>query len=88
MKVTKVEISSRFRKSFRKLHPRIQRKTVSKIKIFKKNPFNPQLKTHSLSGNEKECWAFWVDYRYRIKFIFLNKKEVLLLDIGTHDIYK
>jgi mRNA-degrading endonuclease YafQ of YafQ-DinJ toxin-antitoxin module len=58
-----------------------------KIKIFRENPFNPQLKTHSLSGKEKDCWAFWVDYHYRIKFVFLNNAETLFLDVGLHDIY-
>lgn len=88
MKITRVEVTSRFKKSFRRLHPRIQRKAISKIKIFKENPFNPQLKTHPLFGKEKECWAFWVDYHYRIKFIFLDGNEVLFLDIGPHDIYR
>ena len=45
-------------------------------------------RTHKLSGKEKEVWAFWVNFRYRIKFLFLNNGEVLFLDIGTHDIYK
>jgi mRNA-degrading endonuclease YafQ of YafQ-DinJ toxin-antitoxin module len=88
MKIIRIEVSSRFKKSFRKLHPKIQRKAISKIKLFKENPFDPRLRTHSLSGKEKECWAFWIDYRYRIKFIFLNGNEVLFLDVGTHDIYK
>jgi len=56
--------------------------------IFRKNPFDKRLKTHKLSGKEKEAWAFRVDYSYRIKFIFLTKNEVLFLDIGTHDFYK
>jgi len=88
MKITRIEISTRYKKSFRKLPSRIQRKAISRIKIFKENPFSRQLKTHPLSGKEKECWAFWVDYKYRIKFLFLSRGEVLFLDIGTHDIYK
>jgi len=59
-----------------------------KTKVFRENPFNSGLRTHSLSGKEKESWAFWVDYTYRIKFIFLSEEEILFLDIGTHDIYK
>jgi mRNA-degrading endonuclease YafQ of YafQ-DinJ toxin-antitoxin module len=88
MKITSIELSSRYKKSFRRLHHRIQRKAILKIKIFRENPFNPQLRTHPLSGKEKECWAFWIDYYYRIKFIFLDSDEILFLDIGTHDIYK
>jgi len=88
MEITRIEVSSRFKKSFRRLPPKIQRKTISRIKLFKENPFDSQLRTHPLSGKEKECWSFWIDYRYRLKFIFLNGDEVLFLDIGTHDIYK
>ena len=57
-------------------------------KIFRENPFNPILKTHKLTGKEKEAWAFWINYTYRIKLLFLNDEEVLFLDIGTHEIYK
>ncbi len=53
MKVTRVEVSSRYKKSFRKLPFRIQRKAILKIKIFRESPFNPQLRTHPLSGEEK-----------------------------------
>ena len=88
MTITKIEVSSRYKKSFRRLLLRVQKKAIKKINIFRENPFNPRLKTHPLSGKEKECWVFWIDYTYRIKFVFLSDKEVLFLDIGTHDIYK
>jgi mRNA-degrading endonuclease YafQ of YafQ-DinJ toxin-antitoxin module len=58
MKITRIELSSRFKKSFRKLPPKIQRKAISKIKLFKGNPFDPRLKTHSLSGKEKRMLGF------------------------------
>ena len=37
--------------------------------VFRKNPFDKRLKTHKLSGKEKEPWAFWVDYSYRLGFV-------------------
>jgi mRNA-degrading endonuclease YafQ of YafQ-DinJ toxin-antitoxin module len=58
MKITRVEVFSHFKKSFRKLPQKIQRKAISRIKLFKENPFDPRLRTHPLSGKEKECWAF------------------------------
>jgi len=63
-------------------------KAEEKEKIFRQNFFDSRLRTHKLSGKDKNCWAFWINNSYRIKFIFLSKKEVLFLDIGTHDIYK
>jgi len=83
-----ISVTPRFRKSYKKLSGEIKEKAKVKESIFRKNPFDKRLKTHKLSGKEKEAWAFWVDYSYRIKFIFLTKKEVLFLDIGTHDFYK
>ncbi|MBI4993663.1 type II toxin-antitoxin system mRNA interferase toxin, RelE/StbE family [Candidatus Wolfebacteria bacterium] len=83
-----INLSSRFKKSFRKIHPRIQNKAIDKISIFKINPFNLNLNTHKLHGEKKEEWAFSVDYFYRISFIFIEDKKVIFTDIGTHDIYK
>lgn len=88
MPLINIKVSSRYKKSFRELPNQIQVKTIEKINIFRENQFDSRLKTHSLSGKLKEIWAFWVDYNYRIKFVFLNGKEVLFLDIGTHGIYK
>ena len=83
-----ISVTPRFIKSYKKLTSEIKEKAKVKESIFRKNPFDKRLKTHKLSGKEKEAWAFWVDYSYRIKFIFLTKNEVLFLDIGTHDFYK
>ena len=83
-----IKISPKFEKSYRRLPDEIKKKAKEKELIFRENPFNSCLKTHKLSGRDKNCWAFWVDYSYRIKFIFLSKREILFLDIGTHDIYK
>jgi mRNA-degrading endonuclease YafQ of YafQ-DinJ toxin-antitoxin module len=86
--IKRIKISSRYKKSFRTLDPQIQEKAIEKINIFRENPFDPRLKTHKLDGKEKDCWAFWIDYKFRIKFIFLSENEVLFLDIGPHNIYK
>ena len=88
MKIKSIYTHPRFDKHYRKLPKDVKNKAEIKEKIFRKNPFDPRLKTHKLHGKEKEAWAFWVDYRYRIKFIFLNEEEVLFLDIGPHKVYK
>jgi mRNA-degrading endonuclease YafQ of YafQ-DinJ toxin-antitoxin module len=88
MEIREIKISPLFERHYRKLPKEIKERAKRKEKIFRKNPFDPRLKTHKLHGKEKECWAFWIDYKYRIKFIFLSDEEVLFLDIGTHDIYK
>lgn len=83
-----IKISPLFEKHYKKLPREIKEKAKKKERIFRNNPFHPNLKTHKLIGKEKEVWAFWISYSYRLKFIFLNNEEVLFLDIGTHDIYK
>jgi len=55
------------------------------IELFTKEPFNPQLRTHKLTGKLSGLWAFSIDYDCRVIFKFLNDHEVLLIDIGTHD---
>ena len=87
-KVTSIDYLSQFLESFSKLPKKIQNKAYVKEGIFKTNPFHPILHTHKLHGKEKEVWAFWIDQKYRIKFIFLEDGVVLFLDIGTHDIYE
>jgi len=83
-----IKISPKFEKNYRRLPENIKEKAKEKEHIFRQEPFNPRLKTHKLSGKDKECWAFWVDDSYRIKFIFLSNREVLFLNIGRHNIYK
>jgi mRNA-degrading endonuclease YafQ of YafQ-DinJ toxin-antitoxin module len=72
MEIREIKISSLFERHYRKLPKEIKERAKRKEKIFRENPFDPRLKTHKLHGKEKECWAFWIDYKYRIKFIFLR----------------
>ena len=56
-----------------------------KMKQFAKNPLQPQLRTHKLSGELCGTWAFSISYDCRVVFKFIERKEVLLIDIGSHD---
>jgi len=84
----RITVSPRFEKNYKSLPKRIKQKAKEQELFFRKNPFDPCLKTHRLTGREKEAWAFSINYSYRIKFIFLTEDEVLFLDVGTHEIYK
>jgi mRNA-degrading endonuclease RelE of RelBE toxin-antitoxin system len=77
MEIREIKISPLFGRQYRKLPKEIKERAKRKEKIFRENPFDPRLKTHKLHDKEKECWAFWIDYKYRIKFIFLSDEEVL-----------
>ncbi len=83
-----IHVSRQFEKQYKKLPKTIQHQAQIKEEIFRGNPFHPVLRTHKLQGKEKEAWAFWINYSYRVTFIFLSEKEVLFFEVGTHAIYR
>ncbi len=82
-----VNYSRKFLKEMLKLPSRVVEQAKEKEKVFRLHPFDPSLKTHKLSGKDEGCWAFWINYSYRIKFIFINQSDVLFLEVGLHNIY-
>ena len=77
--------SNNFDKQYKKLPERLKDKAEEKEKIFVTKPFDPRLETHKLHGQDKNHWAYSIDRKYRIKFLFLTNGDVLYLSIGTHD---
>lgn len=82
-----IHVSRQFEKQYKKLPESIKRQARGKEDLFRDDPFHPLLRTHKLQGKEKEAWAFWINYSYRIKFLFLAQEEVLFYEVGTHAIY-
>lgn len=77
--------SSRFLRSFKKLPGKIQDEFRRREGIFRRNPFDPILKTHKLK--DRNDWAFLVTYEIRVIFTF--EKEIFkFLNIGDHSIYR
>lgn len=83
-----VNFSSRFKRVYKKLPPRIKNDFDSAIAVFMKNPNHPSLHTHKSKGKFQECLAFRLTGGYRVLFEFSALDTVDLLDIGLHDIYK
>jgi len=79
---------NKFEKGFKKLTSEIKDLVEQKIEIFKKDPFDPRLKTHKLHGKLEYCWAFSINHSCRIIFEFSPNNDVWLLSIGNHDIYE
>ena len=88
MKISKIHYTSRFVKDFKKLSKEKQKLAIKREKIFRENCFAPQLKTHKLTGDLKDYWAFSVTYFDRILLRFINNKEVIFYKIGSHEIYR
>jgi len=91
--MTTLHWSSSFKRSFKKYSQSDQRtkeKIIKAMELLSIEPFSPQLKVHKLKGILEGSWACSVDYDLRIIFDFVtnstsNTKEILLIDIGTHE---
>jgi mRNA-degrading endonuclease YafQ of YafQ-DinJ toxin-antitoxin module len=78
----------RFDRHYRKLPKNLKEAAKVKERIFREEPYHPSLRTHKLHGKETGSWAFWINQKYRIKFVFISDTHALFLDIGTHDVYE
>jgi len=83
-----VSYSRAFLKKLSRLPQRLVDQAQERETIFRENPFDSRLETHKLHGDDRDAWAFSINRRYRIKFIFLTATSALFLDVGTHDIYR
>ena len=83
-----IEYSPEFVRRFKKLPSDLKLKALEKEKIFRKNNYDPSLRTHKLSGKLLGRLAFWIDYENRIIFSKINSKLIRFLSVGCHDIYK
>ena len=55
-------------------------------RISARDPFQSKLKLHPLSGTLTGIHAVSVTYSYRLTLMLkVTKKEIVLLDLGTHD---
>ncbi len=77
----------KFGREFRKLPAIVKGAAIEKESIFRKDPFDPRLKTHKLHGHLEGFWSFSVTHRYRCIFDFKDDGTVRFYSIGDHDIY-
>lgn len=84
----KIYYTNKFISSYKKLPEAIKVESETKEKLFKKDPFEPSLKTHKLTGRLKGYWAFSINNKYRIIFDFIKNNEVVFHKAGTHNIYR
>ncbi|HWR89680.1 MAG TPA: type II toxin-antitoxin system mRNA interferase toxin, RelE/StbE family [Dissulfurispiraceae bacterium] len=73
------------RKFFRN-HPDLRTKFAAVVDDLRTDPFQPRLGLHSLGGKLKDLQAVRLTHSYRITLtIMVTEKEIILLDIGSHD---
>ena len=73
------------RKFFKK-HPDLKPRFTEVVAQLQNDPFQPGLRLHPLAGKLAGCHAVSLTYSYRITLtLLLTDKEIILLDIGSHD---
>lgn len=82
----KIEFASTFNRRLKKLNPQVKNKFTDLIVLFSENPFHSRLKTHKLTGQLKNRYAFSIAPNLRVIFKFIdNNQTALFISIGSHD---
>lgn len=84
----KIEFTSKFLKSYKKLvsrRPEVAVSVLQKVLLFSQQPNSPSLGLHKLKGGLKDTWAFSIENDLRIIVDLKNLDKVLFIDIGPHD---
>lgn len=77
---------TRAAEKFKKRHPELKKKVAGILRDLEKDPFHPHLEYHHLGVKLKGKQAISITDSYRITMtIMITEKEIILLDIGTHD---
>ena len=84
----KIEFSSRFLKSYKKLvskRPDAAISVLQRVLLFSQQPDSPSLALHKLKGSLKDVWSFSVESDLRIIIDRQDPSKLVFVDIGTHD---
>ncbi len=78
-----------FMKSARKFlrkHPDLRDRLARLIADLRDDPFQPHLRLHALGGKLEGIFAASISYNYRLTLTLkVTEKEIILLDVGSHD---
>jgi mRNA-degrading endonuclease YafQ of YafQ-DinJ toxin-antitoxin module len=81
--------TSRFERNaerFRRQHPELRARFARVLRQLAADPFDAQLRLHQLHGELEGNHAIRINYAYRITLsLRITEREVILLDINTHD---
>jgi addiction module RelE/StbE family toxin len=71
---------------FFKKHPDLKPRLAKLLADLQRDPFQPHLELHPLTGKVAGCHAVSLTCSYRITLtLFITEQEIVLLDIGSHD---
>ena len=73
-------------KKFFKKHPQLKSDFKYLLTLLEEDPFQQRLKLHQLKSRHKEKYSVSLTYSYRVVlYLEVVNKEIILLDIGSHD---
>ena len=83
--VTPEQFQRQARKFF-KNHPDLKTRFARVLRDLQTDPFHPRLSLHPLSGKLTGCHAVRLTHGYRLTLtLLITEREIILLDIGSHD---
>jgi mRNA-degrading endonuclease YafQ of YafQ-DinJ toxin-antitoxin module len=83
--VTTASFDRRARKFLTK-HPDLRPRLAETLEKLRADPFEPSLRLHPLGGKLQGMQAVSLTHSYRITLTLqITEREILLLDIGSHD---
>lgn len=68
-------------------NPDLKESFTRTIRMLAEDPFQPSLRSHSLSGRLQGIWSARITYQHRILFVFDegNQENIILVEIGSHE---
>lgn len=82
----KIERTKTFAKQYAKLPVHIRKKVDKQLIFLIEKPDHPSLALKKMINSA--YWECRVDYHYRIVFRYLDETILVLLFVGTHEIYR
>lgn len=82
-----IVISKQFGRQFRKLDSHLKEEVLEKLELLKDLINHQSLKVHKLHGRLSDNHSFSVNYKIRVIFSYPITSEILLLLVGSHDLY-
>lgn len=84
-----IVFGNKFLKSAEKLNKQLKSRLKTSLDILSENPFNPALRTKSLSGKLAGFYSFRLGRNYRVIFQFIANDKIYLLQVWNRkDAYR
>lgn len=76
--------SSHFKKTAKKLPPKVRAALRERLELFMEQPFDPILNNHPLRGSMRSYRSINITGNYRLIYESYDGETVRLIDIATH----